>query len=134
MPVRKWVAVIALSVAMNGPLHGGAGGTRVPEHAAAGCIARGDRAPAPAAPRGAGEGADANADARIQARRRRSSTATKVTAAVALGLVGFWVGAVHRLCFANATGAPGDGRTAAYTSGVIGAGAGAGLGVWLASR
>jgi hypothetical protein len=66
--------------------------------------------------------------------RRNSSTATKVTAGFALGFAGFWVGAFSAFAIQNAVGTKGDGRTGFYTGGLIGAGAGAALGVWLASR
>jgi hypothetical protein len=65
---------------------------------------------------------------------RRNSTATKVTAAAALGFVGFWAGALTAFGVANATKAPGDGRAFVFSGGLIGAGVGGGLGYWLASR
>jgi hypothetical protein len=127
MPVRKWVAVIALSVAINGPLHAQAQPalgfqSTPPAGALREAIAR-QRHPLLAAP------------AKTQRRTmRRNSTATKVTAAVALGFVGFWVGAFTAFGVANATRTPGDGRAFVLTGGLIGAGAGGGLGYWLASR
>jgi hypothetical protein len=127
MPVRKWAAVIALSVALNGPLYAQAqaapGFQSAPRPGALReAIAR-QRQPLLAAP------------AKTQRRTmRRNSTATKVTAAVALGFLGFWAGAFTAFGVANATRAPGDGRAFVLTGGAIGAGAGAGLGYWLASR
>jgi hypothetical protein len=125
MPVRKWAAVIALSVAINGPLHAQAApGLRStpPPGALREAIAR-QRPSLLAAP------------AKTQRRTmRRNSTATKVTAAAALGFVGFWVGAYTAFGVANANQARGDGRAWVLTGGAIGAGAGAGLGLWLASR
>ena len=126
MPVRKWVAVLALSVVVNGPLHAQAASglqtipTRQPLRES---IAR-QRQPLLAAP----------SKSRVMRSGRRSSTATKVTAGVALGFVGFWLGAYTAFGVANATHAKGDGRAEVLTGGIIGAGLGAGLGVWLASR
>jgi len=131
MPVRKWVAVVALSVAVNGPLHAqvqaapGFQGTPA-SGALREAIAR-QRQPLLAAP--------VKTQARaMQSGRRRSSTATKATAAFALGFLGFWVGTLTTWGIANATRLPGDGQAAIFTGGAIGAGAGAGLGYWLASR
>lgn len=131
MPVRKWGAVIALSVAINGPLHAQAQAapgfhSTPPPGALREAIAR-QRQPLLAAP----------AKARMRATpagRRGNSTATKVTAAAALGFLGFWAGAFTAFGVANATQTPGDGRAFVFTGGAIGAGAGAGLGYWLASR
>jgi hypothetical protein len=65
---------------------------------------------------------------------RHNSTATKVTAGVALGLAGFLAGSLTAFYIRYVANSPGDGRAAVYTGGMIGAGAGAALGVWLASR
>jgi hypothetical protein len=65
---------------------------------------------------------------------RRSSTATKATAGFAMGLVGVFAGMFAAYGVANAVHMPGDGRPAMLTGAVIGGGAGAALGVWLASR
>jgi hypothetical protein len=65
---------------------------------------------------------------------KRGSVATKVTAGVALGFLGFWAGGVTAVVIANATHARGGGNHGFFAGGAIGAGAGAALGVWLASR
>ena len=129
MPVRKWVAVVALAVAVNGPLHAQAapGFQTTPQPGALRAAIARQRQPLLAAP----------AKTRMRAMpagRRGNSTAAKVTAAAALGFVGFWVGAFTAFGVASATRAPGDGQAAVLTGGFIGAGAGAGLGYWLASR
>ena len=63
---------------------------------------------------------------------RASSTATKVTAGFAMGLVGFFSGMFVAYLVQVARNAPGDGRTAEMTGGIVGGAAGAIFGVWLA--
>jgi hypothetical protein len=127
MPVRKWVAVIALVVMVNGTLHAQAAsvfGTAPAPRPLHDAIARLHQ-PLLAAPMHARA---------VPAGRRRNSTATKVTAGIALGLAGFLVGTLTAFAIENAARVGGDGRTGMYSGGIIGAGAGAALGVWLASR
>jgi len=65
---------------------------------------------------------------------RGSGTATKVTVGTAMGIAGFFAGAYVGFLAQNGATTPGDGRAAVMTGGLVGAGAGAALGVWLASR
>ena len=127
MPVRKWVAVIALSVVVQGPLHAQAApvvGSAPAPRSLRDAIARQHQPllQAPLSPRATPRG------------QRRSSPATKVTAGVALGFAGFLAGSFTAFAIENADRTKGDGRSGIYAGGIIGAGAGAALGVWLASR
>lgn len=64
----------------------------------------------------------------------RNPAATKVTAAVALGCAGVLAGMVTAYGIANATNNPGSNQGTMWAGAIIGGGAGAALGVWLASR
>jgi hypothetical protein len=66
--------------------------------------------------------------------RHANSKATKATAGVAMGIVGFGVGAFTTFAVCNAAKCPGSGTPALMAGGIVGAAAGAALGVWLASR
>lgn len=66
--------------------------------------------------------------------RRGNTAATKVSAGVAMGLAGFGVGMTGAWGVCNAVKCAGSNHAEIMAGGIIGAAAGAALGVWLASR
>ena len=126
MAITRVLAIITLSVLLSGTVHAEAAPAlpRTPPQPLRDAIAR-QHGPLRQA---------SSSRPRAASSARHSSTATKVTAGFALGFAGFLVGSVTTSAVRYAAKSPGDGRTAALTGGAVGAGAGAALGVWLASR
>ena len=70
----------------------------------------------------------------MRAPHRHNSTATKITAGVAMGFAGALAGALTTYGVGSVAPLPGSNQSAMWAGTTIGAGAGAALGVWLASR
>ena len=126
MAIKRVLAVMTLAVLISGTVHAEPGPSSPLTTAAQPLREAIARQHAPLRP--------AVSRTRAASSARHSSTATKVTAGFALGFVGFLVGSFTTSAVRYAAKSPGDGRTAALTGGAVGAGAGAALGVWLASR
>ena len=126
MAITRVLAIITLSVLVSGTVHAETGPAlpRTSPQPLRDAIARQHgplRQASSSRPRGASV-------------VRHNSIATKVTAGFALGFVGFLAGGLTTYYVRVAARSPGDGRTALLAGGAVGAGAGAALGVWLASR
>jgi len=126
MAIKRAFAILALATFVSGTVHAepaSPGVTPVTTHPLRAAIARQREPLRPAA----------SSHQRGTAPRKRYSTPTKVTAGVALGIAGFLVGTLATFGVQSAIGGPG-GETTVLAGGVVGAGAGVTLGVWLASR